>query len=167
LDVRQIVEAVVSSAVRKKLGEWGVDAPVAVSLEIPKQEEHGDFSINAAMQVARHLGRKPRAIADELAVAIREEDRDRRIASVAVAGPGFINIVVSEDAWREILSHAIAEGPRFGSSGAGAVGTVHIEFVSANPTGPLHVGHGRGAAVGDAIARILEFTGTRSSGNIT
>jgi arginyl-tRNA synthetase len=159
LDVRQIVEAVVSSAVRKKLGEWGVDAPVAISLEIPKQDGHGDFSINAAMQVARQLGRKPRAIADELAVAIREEDRERRIASVEVAGPGFINIVVSDDAWREILSHAMAEGPKFGSSETGAGETVHIEFVSANPTGPLHVGHGRGAAVGDAIARILEFTG--------
>ncbi|MBI5904604.1 MAG: arginine--tRNA ligase [Deltaproteobacteria bacterium] len=159
--MRQMVESVVSSAVRKKLAEWGVDAPVPVSLEVPRQEEHGDFSVNAAMQVARHLGRKPRSIADELASAIRKEDVDRRIASVAVAGPGFINIVVSEDAWREILSQAIAEGPKFGSPGTGSGETVHVEFVSANPTGPLHVGHGRGAAVGDAIARILEFTGRK------
>ncbi|MEW6721159.1 MAG: arginine--tRNA ligase, partial [Thermodesulfobacteriota bacterium] len=123
------------------------------------QESHGDFSTNAAMQIARRLGKKPRPVAEELAAAIREEDREGRIASLEVAGPGFINIVLSEGAWAETLSMALEKGPRFGSSSVGAGETVHIEFVSANPTGPLHVGHGRGAAVGDALARILEFTG--------
>ena len=138
-----------------------MEVELPVSVEIPRQESHGDFSTNAAMQVARHLHRKPREIAAELVAALREEDREGRIASLEVAGPGFINIFLSEDVWRETLARALAAGPRFGSSRVGAGQAVHLEFVSANPTGPLHVGHGRGAAVGDALARILEFTGHR------
>jgi len=161
LDVRQIVESLVSSVLRRKLGEWGAEGDVPFSLEIPRQEGHGDFSTNAAMQVARRLGRKPREIAVEIVAALREEDREGRIASLDVAGPGFINIVLSEEAWREVVSHALSEGPRFGASNVGEGRTVHLEFVSANPTGPLHVGHGRGAAVGDALGRILAFTGHR------
>jgi arginyl-tRNA synthetase len=159
LNIREIVESLVSSVARRKIGEWGEDASIPVSLEIPRQESHGDFSTNVAMQIAKRLGKKPRLIAEELSSAIREEDRGRRIRSLEVAGPGFINIVVSDDAWMEVLSHALAEGDRFGASSIGAGETVHLEFVSANPTGPLHVGHGRGAAVGDVLARILEFTG--------
>jgi len=161
LDVRQIVESLVLSAVRRKRGGWGLEGEVPVSVEIPRQESHGDFSTNAAMQVARHLRRKPREVAAELVVALREEDREGRIASVEVAGPGFINLFLSEEVWRETLAGALAAGPRFGSSTVGEGSSVHLEFVSANPTGPLHVGHGRGAAVGDALARILEFTGHR------
>ncbi|GAB4231277.1 MAG: arginine--tRNA ligase [Deltaproteobacteria bacterium] len=149
----------VYSAVRKKTAEWGADADLPVSVEIPRQESHGDFSTNAAMQLAGRLGKKPRAVAEELVAALRDEDRKGRIASLSIAGPGFINIVLSDDFWREVLAVAIAKGPRFGASTLGAGSSVHIEFVSANPTGPLHVGHGRGAAVGDALARILEFTG--------
>ncbi len=159
MDARQIVESIVFSAVRKKLAEWDAQNEFSVALEIPKQESHGDFSTNAAMQLAGKIGRKPRAVAEELVSALREEDTRGRFASLSIAGPGFINIVLSEDLWREILSVALAKGHRFGASVLGAGKTVHIEFVSANPTGPLHVGHGRGAAVGDALARILEFTG--------
>jgi arginyl-tRNA synthetase len=159
LDARQIVESLVFSAVRKKTAEWGADTEVPVSLEIPRQESHGDFSTNAAMQLAGTLGRKPRAVAEEIVSAIRDEDRRGRIASLSIAGPGFINIVLSEGFWREVMAVALEKGPRFGASTTGEGKTVHMEFVSANPTGPLHVGHGRGAAVGDALARILEFTG--------
>ena len=161
MDVRQIVESLVASAVRRKTGEWGVEEDVSFSLEIPRQEAHGDFSTNAAMQLARTLGRKPREVAADLVASLREEDRQGRIASLEVAGPGFVNIFLSEEVWRETLARAIADGPRYGSSRAGEGHAVHLEFVSANPTGPLHVGHGRGAAVGDALARILEFTGYR------
>jgi arginyl-tRNA synthetase len=161
LDVRQIVESLVLSSVRRKQGEWGAGAEVPVSVEIPRQESYGDFSTNAAMQIAPRLGRKPREIAAELIGALRAEDREGWFASLSVAGPGFINIRLSEEVWREVLARALALGPRFGASGVGGGQTVHLEFVSANPTGPLHVGHGRGAAVGDALARILEFTGHR------
>ncbi|MBP2676802.1 MAG: arginyl-tRNA synthetase, partial [Deltaproteobacteria bacterium] len=159
MNIREIVESLVSSVAKRKIREWGEDADLPVFLEIPRQETHGDFSTNAAMQIARRLGKKPRLIAEELASAIQEEDRGRLIASLEVAGPGFINIVLSENAWMEVIARALEEGDRFGASRVGAGETVHLEFVSANPTGPLHVGHGRGAAVGDALGRILEFTG--------
>ncbi len=159
MNIREIVESLVSSVAKRKIREWGEDADLPVFLEIPRQETHGDFSTNAAMQIARRLGKKPRPIAEELVSAIREEDRGRLIASLEVAGPGFINIVLSENAWMEVVARALEEGDRFGASSIGSGETVHLEFVSANPTGPLHVGHGRGAAVGDALGRILEFTG--------
>ena len=159
MNIREIVESLVSSVAKRKIGEWGEDADLPVFLEIPRQESHGDFSTNAAMQIARRLGKKPRPIAEELVSAIREEDQGRLIATLEVAGPGFINIVLSENAWMEVIARALEEGDRFGASSVGAGETVHLEFVSANPTGPLHVGHGRGAAVGDALGRILEFTG--------
>ncbi len=161
MNIREIVESLVSSVTKRKIREWGEDADFPVFLEIPREESHGDFSTNAAMQIARRLGKKPRPIAEELVSAIREEDRGRLISSLAVAGPGFINIVLSENAWMDVLARALEEGNRFGSSSMGEGKTVHLEFVSANPTGPLHVGHGRGAAVGDALGRILEFTGHR------
>jgi len=159
LNIRQRIEAIVSTAVAAKLGEWGVAESFPLSLEIPRQESHGDFSTNAAMQIARRLGRKPRTVAEELVVALRQADPEGWIASLTVAGPGFINLVLAEGYWRELIQHALREGERFGSSSAGAGESVHLEYVSANPTGPLHVGHGRGAAVGDALGRILEFTG--------
>jgi len=136
-----------------------MDREISVSLEIPRQEDHGDFSTNAAMQLARQIGKKPREVAGELTEAIRREDDRGLIASLSVAGPGFINIVLSDDAWREVVATALRKGIRFGSSDQGEGQKVLIEFVSANPTGPLHVGHGRGAAVGDALARILSFEG--------
>lgn len=159
MDVRKITESLLLAGIKRKLAEWGVDQVIPVSVEIPRQEEHGDFSTNAAMQLARHVGKKPREVAGELSEAIRREDDRGWIASLTVAGPGFINIVLSDDAWREVLATALRKEVRFGSSDQGNGRKVLIEFVSANPTGPLHVGHGRGAAVGDALARILSFEG--------
>lgn len=159
VDVRKITESLLLAGIKRKLADWGGSLSVPVSVEIPRQEEHGDFSTNAAMQLARQLGKKPREVAVELADAIRREDDRGWIASLSVAGPGFINIVLSADAWREVVATALRKMERFGSSDQGKGRKVLIEFVSANPTGPLHVGHGRGAAVGDALARILSFEG--------
>jgi arginyl-tRNA synthetase len=159
VDVRKITESLLLAGIKRKFTEWGADRESSVSLEIPRQEEHGDFSTNVAMQLARHLGKKPREVAGELTEAIRREDDRGWIASLSVAGPGFINIVLSDDAWREVVATALRKGIRFGSSDQGVGQKVLIEFVSANPTGPLHIGHGRGAAVGDALARILSFEG--------
>jgi arginyl-tRNA synthetase len=159
VDVRKITESLLLAGIKRKLADWGVDQEISVSVEIPRQAEHGDFSTNAAMQMARAVGKKPRAVAGELAEAIRREDDRGWIAALSVAGPGFINIVLSDDAWREVVATALRKGDRFGSSDQGKGQKVLIEFVSANPTGPLHVGHGRGAAVGDALARILSFEG--------
>ena len=140
---------------------WGILGGIPVSVEIPKQEEHGDFSTNAALQLSGLLKRKPREIAPELLDSIRREDTEGWFRDLSIAGPGFINIVLSDDAWRKVLAAALAEGDRFGAAEQKEAERVHLEFVSANPTGPLHVGHGRGAVVGDALARILAFRGCR------
>lgn len=159
MGVRDITESMVFPGIRRKLDEWGIRGEIQGALEIPKQAEHGDFSTNAALQVAGILRRPPRDVARDILEAIRSEDRRGWFHSLSVAGPGFINIVLSDQAWREALSGALREGSRFGSNRMGKNEKVLVEFVSANPTGPLHVGHGRGAAVGDALARILRFSG--------
>jgi len=159
VSVRRITESIVFPGIRRKLDQWGIRKEIPTAIEIPKQPEHGDYSINIALQVAGTLQRPPRDVAREILEVIRGEDRRGWFRSLSVAGPGFINLVLSDAAWRESLSDAIREGPRFGGSRNGAGERVLLEFVSANPTGPLHVGHGRGAAVGDALARILRFSG--------
>ena len=136
----------------------GEDAEVSVSLEIPGRNRTGispptrRCSSPASREKTAGGGGGTRVGAPRGGPA-------GRFASLSIAGPGFINIVLSEEFWREVLTVALEKGPLFGASKVGEGKTVHVEFVSANPTGPLHVGHGRGAAVGDALARILEFTG--------
>ncbi|MBI5575645.1 MAG: arginine--tRNA ligase [Deltaproteobacteria bacterium] len=159
MDVRKVTESLLLAGIKRKLTQWGIERDISFSVEIPRQEEHGDFSSNAAMQLAKHVGKKPREVAAELVEAIRRADESGWIASLSVAGPGFINIVLSENAWREVIATVLRKGERFGSSDQGEGTKVLVEFVSANPTGPLHVGHGRGAAVGDALARLLSFEG--------
>ena len=161
MDVRKITESLIRSGIKRKLEEWGVPGEIPVTVEIPRQEEHGDFSTNAALQLAGHLKKKPRDVATGLLDSIRREDRQGWFRDLSVAGPGFINIVLSDNAWREVLATALKKGERFGAAEQADGERVLLEFVSANPTGPLHVGHGRGAAVGDALARILAFTGCR------
>ena len=161
MDVRRITESLIHSGIKRKLEEWGVPGEIPVSVEIPRQEEHGDFSTNAALQLAGLLERKPRELAPKLLDSIRQEDREGWFRDLSVAGPGFINIVLSEETWRKVLASALLQGERFGAVEQREGDRVLIEFVSANPTGPLHVGHGRGAVVGDALARILSFTGCR------
>ncbi len=159
MDVRKITETFIRAGIKRKSADWGTLPDVAVAVEIPRLAEHGDFSTNAALQLAKPLGRNPREVAAELAGAIGEADDRGWFRDLAVAGPGFINIVLSDGAWREVLAVALEKGNRFGASDVGRGQRVLVEFVSANPTGPLHVGHGRGAAVGDALARLLAFTG--------
>lgn len=161
MDARKITESLVFAGIKRKLEQWGIGEEIRVSVEIPKQQEHGDFATNAALQLSGLLGKKPRDVAEEIREAILAEDREGWFCSLGVAGPGFVNMVLSDDAWRRTLAAALKEGAGFGGGNGGAKGRqrVLLEFVSANPTGPLHVGHGRGAAVGDALARILAFTG--------
>jgi arginyl-tRNA synthetase len=128
----------------------------AVTVEPPRDAGHGDMASNAAMVLAKPAGQNPRAIADALAVALA---RDPRIAQAEVAGPGFLNIRLTAKAWQGLIGAVLAEGPGFGRSDLGAGQKVNVEFVSANPTGPMHVGHARGAVFGDALARLLAFAG--------
>ncbi len=135
----------------------GTDATqITILLERPKSAEHGDFSSNLAMQLAKPLRQNPRAIAESLIKALPKSEY---IAKVETAGAGFINFFLSAASQQTIIGDILKAGDMFGRNSAGKGESVQVEFVSANPTGPLHVGHGRGAAVGDCLARLLDANG--------
>lgn len=128
----------------------------SVQLERPKTAQHGDFSTNLAMTLAKPLRQNPRAIAEALIQALPASSL---VAKVEIAGAGFINFFLSGEARHAVVRQIQAEGSCYGSNNLGNGHKVQVEFVSANPTGPLHVGHGRGAAVGDCLARLLAANG--------
>ena len=123
----------------------------------PKLEEHGDLTTNIAMVLAKALGKKPRALAEEIVHALKLDPA--RVARVEIAGPGFINFWFAESYYTGSLRRVFEEGGSFGRSDIGKGKKTQVEFVSANPTGPLSVGHGRQAAIGDTLANLLEWTG--------
>lgn len=127
-----------------------------IVVEPPRDPSHGDAATNAAMVLAKALGTNPRALAEVIGEKLKE---DGDIAEVSVAGPGFINIRLSTGYWQRLLATIITEGTDFGRSTLGRDRKVNVEYVSANPTGPMHVGHCRGAVVGDALANLLAFAG--------
>ncbi|NTT86503.1 arginine--tRNA ligase [Tabrizicola fusiformis] len=128
----------------------------AVSVEPPRDPAHGDMATNAAMVLAKPAGLAPRAIAEALAARLMA---DPRIAVADVAGPGFLNLRLAPALWHGVLRSVLQSGTDFGRSELGAGQKVNVEFVSANPTGPMHVGHVRGAVVGDALSNLLAFAG--------
>ena len=127
-----------------------------VTVEPPRDTSHGDLATNAAMVLAKPAKTNPRALADALAAELRKVDG---VASVAVAGPGFINLTLVDDIWRDEIAAIAAAGADYGRSDRGTGTTVNVEYVSTNPTGPMHMGHCRGAVVGDALANLLAFAG--------
>lgn len=127
-----------------------------VAVEPPRDALHGDMATNAAMVLAKPAKMKPRDIAEALAVKLAE---DPRVLTADVAGPGFLNLRLDPALWFGIITEALSKGTDFGRSTMGAGCKVNVEFVSANPTGPLHVGHTRGAVFGDALAGLLDFAG--------
>ncbi|MEG3169694.1 arginine--tRNA ligase [Sphingomonas sp. LB3N6] len=129
-----------------------------VTVEPPRDTSHGDLATNAAMVLAKPAKTNPRVLADAL---VAELSKLEDVASASVAGPGFINMKLTDDAWRAELAAIPEAGADYGRSTQGAGITVNIEYVSANPTGPMHMGHCRGAVVGDALASLLEFAGHR------
>ncbi len=129
-----------------------------VTVEPPRDASHGDLATNAAMVLAKPAKTNPRALAEALVVELSKLDE---VEGASVAGPGFINLKLTDDAWREELAAVRTAGADYGRSRQGDGLTVNIEYVSANPTGPMHMGHCRGAVVGDALASLLEFAGHR------
>jgi arginyl-tRNA synthetase len=129
-----------------------------VTVEPPRDPSHGDLATNAAMVLAKPAATNPRALAEKIAAELGKLDE---VQAVSVAGPGFINLALTDDVWRSELSTIRDEGADYGRSTKGAGTTVNVEYVSANPTGPMHMGHCRGAVVGDALASLLEFAGAR------
>lgn len=138
-------------------GQWpdGVDFSRVV-VEPPRDASHGDMATNAAMVLAREAKAKPRELADKIAEKLRADDL---IASVDIAGPGFINLTLKPQVWADALRTVLREGAAYGRSAIGNAGKVNVEYVSANPTGPMHVGHCRGAVFGDALCSLVQFAG--------
>jgi arginyl-tRNA synthetase len=127
-----------------------------ITLEPPKDASHGDLATNAAMVLAKAAGKPPRALAERIAPLIAA---DRHVEKVEIAGPGFINLTLAPAFWPRVLRMVLEQGASYGQSAVGMGEAVNVEYVSANPTGPMHVGHCRGAVFGDALANLLAFTG--------
>jgi arginyl-tRNA synthetase len=146
-------------ALQAALAELAPDSPPVATFESPKQAAHGDLAITAAMPLARALKKNPRELAASLVDALQRQPAVQRwVLALEVAGPGFINLRLQPAARQALVAEVLAAGDRFGCLPAHG-GKVMVEFVSANPTGPLHVGHGRNAALGDSIGRLLESQG--------
>lgn len=145
-------------AVRELAADKGCELPegFAVRLERPRQEGHGDWATNIAMQLAKPFAAKPRELAQEI---IERLPKDSVVKKAEVAGPGFMNFTLTSDWVTETIRDAVEKGDDYGRVNTGKGRSVQVEFVSANPTGPLHMGHGRGAAVGDICASLLDFAG--------
>ena len=154
-DMRDIL--LLQANLRAIVTDFGWDWPEKAVLEHPKDEKHGDVASNLALVLTRQAGMPPRQLADKIASELLS--RMNGEIAVEIAGPGFLNITFSPAFWQEGIGQVESEGKKFGSSDTGKGRKILLEFVSANPTGPLHIGHGRGAAVGDSMARLLRFAG--------
>ena len=139
-------------------GRWPAGEP-AFSVEPPRDPRHGDFAVNAAMVLARAAGKPPRQLAQAMVEEVRAADAQGAIAAIEVAGPGFINLRLGSDVWYRALAEVERQGTEFGRTAVGDGRRVIVEYVSANPTGPMHVGHGRNAVVGDGVASLLAWSG--------
>ena len=155
--MKTVIKKIIHDALEKaqQEGELELSSFPEIVVEKPKDEKMGDFSTNIGMTLARSERKNPKTIAESVARHLKSGD----LSKVEVAGPGFINIKMSQEFFLKRLRNAVSQGENFGSSDSGQGTKVMIEFVSANPTGPLHVGHGRGAAVGDCLARIMKKAG--------
>ena len=165
--MKEALRTEIENALRALLDTAGDADPLPdFAIEVPRQKEHGDYSCNAAMLLAKRLRQKPRDIAEDLKA--RLGDAGGLVAHLDVAGPGFLNVKLAESGWQDLLHDIIEAGDRYGQSESAEVAAartgdakpkVQVEFVSANPTGPLSTGHGRQGILGDCIARLLEATG--------
>lgn len=148
--------ALLRQALDTLLAGSAVAAPETINLDPTKDSKHGDFATNLALALAKPLGKPPRKVAEELVQALPASPL---VAKVKIAGPGFINFFMAPAAFQSIVADILDAGAAYGRNNNGAGRKAMVEFVSANPTGPLHVGHGRGAAVGDSLARLLAAAG--------
>jgi arginyl-tRNA synthetase len=151
---KQHLEALLKGIVEGRGWAW----PEKAVIEPPKERKFGDLAANVAMMLAREAKMPPRRIAEQIAEDVNNQN-DPAVAKVEIAGPGFLNFFLTPQFWRRTLEEILDAGVKYGTSNLGHGKRVQVEYVSANPTGPLHIGHGRGAALGDSLARILEKTG--------
>ncbi|WP_108461329.1 arginine--tRNA ligase [Devosia naphthalenivorans] len=156
MDVFALFSARVASAMQTLFPEAGADLLARIVVEPPRDAAHGDLSTNAAMVVAKPLGKNPREVATAL---VEHFKNDSDVTSVEIAGPGFINFRIANPVWHEVLRSIGTQGADYGRSTLGGGEAINIEYVSANPTGPMHVGHTRGAVFGDTLAALMAYTG--------
>jgi len=157
-ELSQAVQAAVSAAIQA--GELTVDVPAHVTVERPKNRDHGDYATNVALQLAKPAGKPPRAVAEILSARLREITG---VAKVDIAGPGFLNITLDAATQGELARTIVEAGEAYGRNDALKGLKINLEFVSANPTGPIHIGGVRWAAVGDSLARVLKASGAEVS----
>lgn len=156
MDVFALFASRVTNALQVLYPEVGADLLARIVVEPPRDAAHGDLSTNAAMVVAKPLGKNPREVATAL---VEHFKHDADVTSVEVAGPGFINFRLADAIWHQVLRSIAAQGADYGRSNLGGGEAVNIEYVSANPTGPMHVGHTRGAVFGDTLAALMAYSG--------
>jgi len=152
--IAELIQVALKTLIQE--GKLPGEAPTGIQIERSRDPQHGDFASNIALTLARVARRRPRSIATDIVAAL---PRSESISRVEIAGPGFINFFVSSQARLQTVMDILRLGPGYGRSRIGAGQRIQVEFVSANPTGPLHIGHGRGAAYGAALANLLETTG--------
>ena len=152
------IENLLNAAIAGLQAEGSLPQGLAVSAEVDRtrSKEHGDFASNVALVLAKAAGAKPRDVAQKIVAALPSS---LLFTKIEIAGPGFINFFLKENAYQQVIARILQEGSAYGRSAVGAGKRVQVEFVSANPTGPLHVGHGRGAAYGAAVADLLTAIG--------
>jgi len=158
MKAKQYLEDILRAVLKARALPW----PEKAVIEPPRERKFGDYSANVAMLLAGAASMKPRDLAEALAADLRAPGQNGgagQFERVEVAGPGFLNVTFAPGFWHGILADVQAEGAAYGASGVGRGQKVQVEYVSANPTGPLHIGHGRGAALGDSLARLLKKTG--------
>lgn len=146
-----------TSLLQGLVADMGYKWPLKTVIETPKEKSFGDLAVNIALLLAKDAGKAPRDIATQLAASLK--GASPHINSVEVAGPGFINVTFTPEFWHTVVQEVENKDGAYGSAAQATPRRVQVEFVSANPTGPLHIGHGRGAAVGDSLARVLRFAG--------
>ncbi|SBV95260.1 Arginine--tRNA ligase [uncultured delta proteobacterium] len=146
-----------STLLQNYVASVGLPWPDKAVIEPPRDKQFGDIASNIALLLAKDMGKSPRDLAEEIAKNIKT--KSTAIESVSVAGPGFVNVTLTPGFWQDTVRMVEKEQNAFGASQIGANKKIQVEYVSANPTGPLHIGHGRGAAIGDSLARVLRFAG--------
>ena len=155
--VRNRLKSMITEALKSVIGDQDKKPQVSIELDIPKTPEHGDYATNIALGLTRHLKRNPRQIASEIVAKL--DDSSSILEKIEIAGPGFINFFIKPAAWCGIIREILDNPDNYGRLEIKGGPKVQVEFVSANPTGPLHIGHGRGAAIGDVLANILQARG--------
>ena len=155
--VRTRLKSMIAETLQSVMGNRDLKAEISIELEIPRSSGHGDYASNIAFALSKQLKRNPRQIASEIVANLN--DSDCILEKTEIAGPGFINFFIKPAAWYGIIREILDNPQTYGRLEIQGGPKVQVEFVSANPTGPLHIGHGRGAAIGDVLANILQARG--------